>query len=111
MGVLEKRQIDSLTEEEEGWRRQLVNGTQDGRIPGGESMQELSDRVHAALASCLELPQGSRPYWSVTVSRWAVWSVLYWDYPHGRNAGYVCATALFPASITGKVSGWRLGGW
>ncbi len=32
MGVLEKRQIDSLTEEEEGWRRQLVNGTQDGRI-------------------------------------------------------------------------------
>lgn len=61
MGVLEKRQIDSLTEEEEGWRRQLVNGTQDGRIPGGESMQELSDRVHAALASCLELPQGSRP--------------------------------------------------
>lgn len=61
MGVLEKRQIDSLTEEEEGWRRQLVNGTQDGRIPGGESMQELSDRVHAALASYLELPQGSRP--------------------------------------------------
>ncbi len=35
MGVLEKRQIDSLTEEEEGWRRQLVNGTQDGRIPVG----------------------------------------------------------------------------
>lgn len=24
-------------------------------------MQELSNRVHAALASCLELPQGSRP--------------------------------------------------
>ncbi|SQI27431.1 phosphoglycerate mutase 2 [Salmonella enterica subsp. arizonae] len=59
--MLEKRQIDSLTEEEEGWRRQLVNGTQDGRIPDGESMQELSERVHAALASCLELPQGSRP--------------------------------------------------
>lgn len=30
MGVLEKRHIDSLTEEEENWRRQLVNGTVDG---------------------------------------------------------------------------------
>lgn len=60
-GVLEKRHIDSLSEEEEGWRRQLVNGTPDGRIPQGESMQELSERMHAALASCLELPAGSRP--------------------------------------------------
>lgn len=40
MGVLETRNIDSLTEEEENWRRQLVNGTVDGRIPEGESMQE-----------------------------------------------------------------------
>ncbi|WP_436873893.1 2,3-diphosphoglycerate-dependent phosphoglycerate mutase GpmB [Kosakonia sacchari] len=61
MGVLERRHIDSLTEEEESWRRQLVNGTADGRIPDGESMQELSDRMHAALATCLELPEGSRP--------------------------------------------------
>ena len=61
MGGLERRPLDSLTEEEEGWRRQLVNGTADGRIPEGESMQELSDRMHAALAACLELPQGSRP--------------------------------------------------
>ncbi len=61
MGVLEKRHIDSLSEEEEGWRRQLVNGTPDGRIPQGESMQELSERMHAVLASCLELPAGSRP--------------------------------------------------
>lgn len=30
MGVLEKRHIDSLTEEEENWRRQLVNGTVTG---------------------------------------------------------------------------------
>lgn len=30
MGVLETRNIDSLTEEEENWRRQLVNGTVDG---------------------------------------------------------------------------------
>lgn len=61
MGVLERRHIDSLTEEEEGWRRQLVNGTADGRIPGGESMQELAERMHAALETCLALPQGSRP--------------------------------------------------
>lgn len=111
MGVLEKRQIDSLTEEEEGWRRQLVNGTQDGRIPGGESMQELSDRVHAALASCLELPQGSRPLLvSHGIALGCLVSTIL-DYPPGRNAGYVCATALFPVSITVKVSGWRLAGW
>ncbi|MEB8195702.1 2,3-diphosphoglycerate-dependent phosphoglycerate mutase GpmB [Raoultella terrigena] len=61
MGVLEKRHIDSLSVEEEGWRRRLVNGTPDGRIPQGESMQELSQRMHAALTSCLELPEGSRP--------------------------------------------------
>ncbi|MCU6668031.1 2,3-diphosphoglycerate-dependent phosphoglycerate mutase GpmB [Enterobacteriaceae bacterium H4N4] len=61
MGVLEKRHIDSLTEAEEGWRKTLVNGTEDGRIPDGESMLELSERMHAALAACLALPQGSRP--------------------------------------------------
>jgi len=61
MGVLEKRHIDTLTEAEEGWRRTLVNGTEDGRIPEGESMQELSVRMHAALAECLKLPAGSRP--------------------------------------------------
>ncbi|MCS5450865.1 2,3-diphosphoglycerate-dependent phosphoglycerate mutase GpmB [Enterobacter huaxiensis] len=61
MGVLEKRHIDTLTETEEGWRRTLVNGTEDGRIPEGESMQELSVRMHAALAECLKLPAGSRP--------------------------------------------------
>lgn len=61
MGVLEKRYIDTLSAEEEGWRRRLVNGTEDGRIPDGESMQELSDRMHAALASCTALPEGSRP--------------------------------------------------
>ena len=61
MGVLEKRHVDSLTDEEEGWRRTLVNGTEDGRIPEGESMQELSVRVQAALADCLKLPEGSRP--------------------------------------------------
>ncbi|WP_297206046.1 2,3-diphosphoglycerate-dependent phosphoglycerate mutase GpmB [uncultured Pluralibacter sp.] len=61
MGVLERRLVDSLTPEEEGWRRRLVDGTPDGRIPEGESMQELGDRVRAALHDCLELPEGSRP--------------------------------------------------
>ncbi|PSN08812.1 2,3-diphosphoglycerate-dependent phosphoglycerate mutase GpmB [Siccibacter turicensis] len=61
MGVLERRHLDSLTEEEEGWRRQLVNGTADGRIPDGESMLELSQRMHGALNACLDLPEGSRP--------------------------------------------------
>lgn len=61
MGVLEQRHLDSLTAEEEEWRRLVVNGTPDGRIPQGESMQELSERMHAGLAACLELPPGSRP--------------------------------------------------
>jgi probable phosphoglycerate mutase len=61
MGVLESRHIDSLTDEEEGWRRQMVNGNAEGRIPDGESMQELSERMHASLAACLDLPKGSRP--------------------------------------------------
>ena len=57
MGVLEKRHIDTLTETEEGWRRTLVNGTEDGRIPEGESMQELSVRMHAALGG---MPEAAR---------------------------------------------------
>jgi probable phosphoglycerate mutase len=61
MGVLERRHLDTLNEEEEGWRRQLVNGTSGGRIPEGESMLEMSKRMHAALNACLDLPPGSRP--------------------------------------------------
>ena len=36
MGVLEQRALDSLTPEEERWRKTLVDGTVDGRIPEGE---------------------------------------------------------------------------
>ncbi|NIY48133.1 2,3-diphosphoglycerate-dependent phosphoglycerate mutase GpmB [Cedecea colo] len=61
MGVLERRHLDTLSEEEEGWRRLLVNGTPDGRIPEGESMLEMSSRMHAALNACRDLPIGSRP--------------------------------------------------
>ncbi|WP_431223808.1 2,3-diphosphoglycerate-dependent phosphoglycerate mutase GpmB [Serratia sp. L9] len=61
MGVLEERLIDSLTPQEEQWRKQMVDGTAEGRIPQGESMMELGERMRAALESCLQLPLGSKP--------------------------------------------------
>ncbi|MEN4768815.1 2,3-diphosphoglycerate-dependent phosphoglycerate mutase GpmB [Duffyella gerundensis] len=61
MGVLEQRPLDGLSEEEERWRKALVDGTEGGRIPQGESMTELAARMHAALNACLDLPAGSRP--------------------------------------------------
>nr|WP_154926463.1 2,3-diphosphoglycerate-dependent phosphoglycerate mutase GpmB [Pantoea agglomerans] len=61
MGVLEKRPLDGLTTEEEQLRAALVNGTEGGRIPEGESMTEMATRMHAALNACLDLPAGSRP--------------------------------------------------
>ncbi|MCW2256362.1 putative phosphoglycerate mutase [Providencia alcalifaciens] len=61
MGVLEQREIEMLTEQEEQWRKSLIDGTEGGRIPEGESMEELYERMLAALNSCLDLPKGSRP--------------------------------------------------
>ncbi|MFQ1681139.1 2,3-diphosphoglycerate-dependent phosphoglycerate mutase GpmB [Pantoea dispersa] len=61
MGCLEQRPLDGLTAEEESWRKALVDGTEGGRIPGGESMEEIATRMHAALNACLDLPAGSRP--------------------------------------------------
>ncbi|BAN96899.1 phosphoglycerate mutase [Plautia stali symbiont] len=61
MGCLEQRQLDGLTAEEESWRKALVDGTEGGRIPGGESMEEMATRMHAALNACLDLPAGCRP--------------------------------------------------
>ncbi|OSM98352.1 2,3-diphosphoglycerate-dependent phosphoglycerate mutase GpmB [Lonsdalea populi] len=61
MGVLEERLIDSLNSEEEGWRKQIVDGTREGRIPEGESLSELARRMHKVLDFCLTLPPGSRP--------------------------------------------------
>lgn len=61
MGVLEQRPLDALTEEEESWRKTLVDGTENGRIPRGESMTEMAARMHDALNACLKLPAGSRP--------------------------------------------------
>lgn len=61
MGILEERLIDSLSPEEEGWRKRLLDGTRDGRVPEGESMSELALRMHRVLEKCLALPPGSRP--------------------------------------------------
>ena len=61
MGVLEQRPLDELTAEEDRWRKALVDGTVDGRIPQGESMAELATRMQQALNACLDLPAGSRP--------------------------------------------------
>lgn len=61
MGVLEERILDGLTEQEEVWRKQMVDGSPKGRIPEGETMTELATRMRAALDSCLELPEGSKP--------------------------------------------------
>jgi len=61
MGILEQRHLDSLSAQEEEWRRLVVNGTPNGRIPEGESMQELGERMRAGLTACLNLPAGSRP--------------------------------------------------
>lgn len=61
MGILEQREMRSLNQQEEYWRRQVINGTPGGRIPDGESLQELTGRMLAALNACLRLPEGSRP--------------------------------------------------
>ncbi len=61
MGVLEQRPIDSLTAEEERWRNSLLNGSEHGRIPQGESMAEMAARMHQVLNACLDLPPGRRP--------------------------------------------------
>jgi probable phosphoglycerate mutase len=61
MGVLETRELDKLSSKEEAWRKQMVDGTPEGRIPEGETMSELATRMHEALNSCLNLPAGSKP--------------------------------------------------
>ncbi|MGK2959848.1 MAG: 2,3-diphosphoglycerate-dependent phosphoglycerate mutase GpmB [Candidatus Malihini olakiniferum] len=61
MGVLEMREIATLSLQEEAWRKQLVDSTPDGRIPEGESMAEMATRMHKVLDRCLALPSGSRP--------------------------------------------------
>lgn len=61
MGVLETRELDKLSSKEEAWRKQMVDGTPEGRIPDGETMSELAARMHEALNSCLNLPEGSKP--------------------------------------------------
>ncbi|MBT0720028.1 phosphoglycerate mutase GpmB [Tatumella sp. TA1] len=61
MGVLEGRALSSLTQQEEQWRKSLLNGDPAGRIPQGESMGELAQRMREALEATRSLPTGSRP--------------------------------------------------
>lgn len=61
MGILEGRDIQSLDKEEEAWRASLVNGNKAGKIPEGETMQQLASRMRDALEACRNLPNGSRP--------------------------------------------------
>lgn len=110
MGCLEQHPLDGLTPEEEGWRKTLVDGTKGGRIPGGESMEEMATRMHAALNACLDLPAGSRP---LLVS-------------HGMALGVLLSTILgLPAHAERRLrlrncslsrvdhqqSAWLAGGW
>lgn len=60
MGVLEDRQLATLSEKEEQWQQQMVNGSPEARIPGGESMQEMATRMQEMLANCLEFPAESK---------------------------------------------------
>lgn len=61
MGILEGKCVDQLTPEEDLIRRSPLSGTPDARIPEGESMQELADRLHAAINDLRALPKGSIP--------------------------------------------------
>lgn len=61
MGVLEGRSLDGLNTEEESWRKSLLNGDPQGRIPNGERMDELAVRMRQGLEACRELPEGSLP--------------------------------------------------
>lgn len=57
-GILERRAIGTLSDEEECWRRSLVNGSPGARIPAGESMGEITEHMFAALEHCCSLPAG-----------------------------------------------------
>lgn len=61
MGILEGRFVTSLTEEENQLRKTPLSGIPNVRIPGGETMQELADRLYAALNDLRQLPEGSIP--------------------------------------------------
>lgn len=110
MGVLEKRPLDGLTAEEEQWRATLVNGTEGGRIPEGESMTEMATRMHAALNACLDLPAGSRPLLvshGMALGRWSARSSVC---PPMRNVVCVCVTAHSHVLIISRAPGWQKAG-
>lgn len=111
MGVLEKRPLDGLTAEEEQWRATLVNGTEGGRIPEGESMTEMATRMHAALNACLDLLLPEAVHCSsVTVWRWGRWSARFSVCPPMRNVVCVCVTAHSHVLIISRAPGWQKAG-
>ncbi|SET34673.1 2,3-diphosphoglycerate-dependent phosphoglycerate mutase GpmB [Thorsellia anophelis] len=61
MGILEGKCVSELTPEEDMIRRSPLSGTPDARIPNGESMQELANRLHDAIDDLRMLPDGSVP--------------------------------------------------
>ncbi|WMY95326.1 MAG: 2,3-diphosphoglycerate-dependent phosphoglycerate mutase GpmB [Arsenophonus sp.] len=61
MGVLEGRPMNSLNDEEESWCYNLVNGLPGARIPKGESMEEITERMFSTLEECRLLPVNSKP--------------------------------------------------
>lgn len=111
MGVLEARDLDSLTTEEEGWRKGLVDGTPNGRIPEGESMVDVALRMHGVLERCLALPAGSRP---LLVSHGMALGCLLstvLGLSRRLSAACVCATVPCHALIISKARGWHRVGW
>lgn len=70
MGVLEKRQIHTLTAEEEGWRKSLLNGAEDGRIPEGESSRSWKAGCGRRWRARWICRRAAKFCWSVTVLRW-----------------------------------------
>lgn len=70
MGVLEKRQIHTLTAEEEGWRKSLLNGAEDGRIRKGNLSRSWKAGCGRRWRARWICRRAAKFCWSVTVLRW-----------------------------------------
>ncbi len=77
-------------------------------VSGGESMQELSDRVHAALASRLRATAGQPTLLCHGIAL-AVWSVLYWGLPARAERRLRLRNCLYFPHRYRELCGWRLG--
>nr|BET44713.1 MAG: 2,3-diphosphoglycerate-dependent phosphoglycerate mutase GpmB [Candidatus Aschnera chinzeii] len=61
MGILEGRAVNTLNHKEREWYKSLINGNIKTRIPNGETINELSQRMHDVLENCRFLPKNSIP--------------------------------------------------